>query len=335
MLRIVALDSATAVTSPCSSPDMSVTSAASMATSVPVPIAMPTSACASAGLSLMPSPTIATTLPSSCRARTSAAFWSGRTSARTRVMPTCRATAFAVRGLSPVIITTSSPRSCRARIATAESGRTVSATATSPAGRPSMATYIGVLPSSASRSAWASSSPVAMSASRSSRALPMSSSRASTVARTPLPVTESKVVTAGRSRPLSRAPATMAPASGCSLSTSAAATRRSSSSWSCPPTVTTSVREGLPRVMVPVLSSTMVCSLWAVSSASALLTSTPDCAPFPVATMIDSGVASPSAHGHAMINTLTVATTASGSSGPRTNHRTNVATARNSTAGTK
>ena len=34
-----------------------------MATSVPVPMAMPTSACASAGASLMPSPTIATVLP--------------------------------------------------------------------------------------------------------------------------------------------------------------------------------------------------------------------------------------------------------------------------------
>ena len=42
---------------------MSATSAASTATSVPVPIAMPTSACASAGASLMPSPTIATTRP--------------------------------------------------------------------------------------------------------------------------------------------------------------------------------------------------------------------------------------------------------------------------------
>ena len=35
-------------------------SAESIATSVPLPIAMPTSACISAGASLMPSPTIAT-----------------------------------------------------------------------------------------------------------------------------------------------------------------------------------------------------------------------------------------------------------------------------------
>ena len=42
---------------------MSVTSEASMATSVPVPMATPRSAWASAGASLMPSPTMATTSP--------------------------------------------------------------------------------------------------------------------------------------------------------------------------------------------------------------------------------------------------------------------------------
>ena len=53
-----------AVTTPRKEPPTSVTSAASIATSVPVPMAMPTSACASAGASLMPSPTIATVFPS-------------------------------------------------------------------------------------------------------------------------------------------------------------------------------------------------------------------------------------------------------------------------------
>ncbi len=43
-----------------------------IATSVPVPIAMPTSARASAGASLMPSPAIATTRPSACSFSTSA-----------------------------------------------------------------------------------------------------------------------------------------------------------------------------------------------------------------------------------------------------------------------
>jgi len=50
---------------------MSTTSAASIATSVPVPMAKPTSACASAGASLIPSPTKATCLlPSPCKAIT-------------------------------------------------------------------------------------------------------------------------------------------------------------------------------------------------------------------------------------------------------------------------
>ncbi len=60
MLRIVARDSAIARGTPIRSPDISTTSALSIATSVPVPMAMPTSASASAGASLTPSPTKAT-----------------------------------------------------------------------------------------------------------------------------------------------------------------------------------------------------------------------------------------------------------------------------------
>ena len=121
MLRIVAFDSAMAVTRPASAPEMSVMSAASMATSVPVPMAMPTSAWASAGASLMPSPTMpdraalgleARRLRRPCR--------SGRTSASTRSTPTERAMASAVRRLSPVSMTTSRPR--RRSAATAGGG---------------------------------------------------------------------------------------------------------------------------------------------------------------------------------------------------------------------
>src|SRR6266550_6872814 len=54
------------------SPETNVRSLASIATSVPVPIARPRSACASAGESLTPSPTIATRWPSACSRRTSA-----------------------------------------------------------------------------------------------------------------------------------------------------------------------------------------------------------------------------------------------------------------------
>ena len=48
MLRMVARESRIAVTTPASDPEISVMSAASIATSVPVPMASPTSACASA-----------------------------------------------------------------------------------------------------------------------------------------------------------------------------------------------------------------------------------------------------------------------------------------------
>ena len=50
------------------------TSAASMATSVPVPMARPTSAWARAGASLMPSPTMPTRRPSACSRRISPAY---------------------------------------------------------------------------------------------------------------------------------------------------------------------------------------------------------------------------------------------------------------------
>ena len=54
-----------------------------MATSVPVPIAMPRSAWASAAASLTPSPTIATRRPSPCRSATAATLSAGSTSAIT------------------------------------------------------------------------------------------------------------------------------------------------------------------------------------------------------------------------------------------------------------
>jgi hypothetical protein len=66
---------------PRRSPLTTVTPALSIATSVPVPIAMPTSAAASAGASLIPSPAIATTRPSARRRSTTSCFCAGMTSA--------------------------------------------------------------------------------------------------------------------------------------------------------------------------------------------------------------------------------------------------------------
>ena len=126
---------------------------------------------------------------------------------------------------------------------------------------------------------------------------------------TPLPVGELKPRTSGSSMPRSAAAATMACASGCSLRLLDAggeaqhvllveAVRRRS----------TATTFGLPSVSVPVLSITSVSTFSMRSSASAFLISTPACAPRPTPTMIDIGVASPSAQGQAMISTVTAAT---------------------------
>ena len=62
---------------------------------------------------------------------------------------------------------------------------------------------------------------------------------------------------------------------------------------------------GFPSVRVPVLSTTIVSTFRSVSSALASLKSTPIVAPRPIPTMIDIGVASPSAQGHATMRTAT------------------------------
>src|SRR6202012_668358 len=92
---------------------------------------------------------------------------------------------------------------------------------------------------------------------------------------------------------------------------------------------------GLPSVNVPVLSTTSVSTFSSRSNASAFLISTPSCAPRPTPTMIDIGVASPSAQGQAMISTLTAATRpkASLGSGPNAAQAANAAIAAAITAG--
>jgi hypothetical protein len=122
------------------SPCTSVMPALSMATSVPVPIAMPTVASASAGASLMPSPAIATILPRLCRSRITARFSAGNTSARTSSSPSERPTASAVVRLSPVSITMLMSCDLRERSASAVVALMRSATPSSPAGMPSIAT---------------------------------------------------------------------------------------------------------------------------------------------------------------------------------------------------
>ena len=90
---------------------------------------------------------------------------------------------------------------------------------------------------------------------------------------------------------------------------------RGRSDSSNPAVATIVVTRGLPSVRVPVLSTTRVSTFSNRSSASAFLISTPTLAALPTPTMIDIGVARPSAHGQAMMSTETAATTARPSAG--------------------
>ena len=180
----------------------------SIATSVPVPIAMPTSACASAGASLMPSPTIATTAPSACSFCTSSALPPGSTSASTRSMPSCRPIASPVRRLSPVIITTLLPM----RRSASTASRACSLTRVGDGDEPGDAARRrrrapAVLPVRLERrEPRLGVAEVEAAAPPCSARLPTTTSRPSTIARTPLPVTDLKCAAAGTARPRAAAP---------------------------------------------------------------------------------------------------------------------------------
>ena len=94
----------------------------------------------------------------------------------------------------------------------------------------------------------------------------------------------------------------MASASGWSLRLSSDSASESKSPDSTPKDFT-SVTTGRPSVTVPVLSMMTAFTLCRFSSASADWNSTPFFAPTPVPTMIATGVASPSAHGHEITST--------------------------------
>ena len=97
----------------------------------------------------------------------------------------------------------------------------------------------------------------------------------------------------------------------------------------------TSATTGLPRVRVPVLSRTIVCSLVAFSSASLSLKRIPFSAPLPVPAMIAVGVARPRAQGQAMMRTATNRIMAGTNSPPRLHQRMKVKKAIPITPGTK
>ena len=89
-----------------------------------------------------------------------------------------------------------------------------------------------------------------------------------------------------------------------------------------------------PVVTVPVLSSTIVSTRRVDSRISGPLMRMPSCAPRPVPTSRAVGVASPRAHGQAMINTATAAVNARTGSSPTARVTTSVPSASVSTTGT-
>ena len=168
------------------------------------------------------------------------------------------------------------------------------------------------------------------------RALPTATSSPWTFPVIPLPVMEVKSVAVPILVPRSLAPLTIACASGCSLAFSKAAAGPRRVWMSKPWKGSTVISFGLPSVRVPVLSTTSVSIFSSVSSASALRIKMPAIAPRPVPTMIDIGVARPSAQGHAMMRTATALTSACAilGSGPYTAQIANVAIATPITMGT-
>ena len=189
---------------------------------------------------------------------------------------------------SPVSRTTRSPMRFRDSTTCRELGRMVSATAMTPAGRPSMDTSRGVCP-------WAAKSlrdgRRAPAAGPSHSSVPMRTSWLSTRALTPRPGTVWNCVASATPPP---AALRTASASGCSDVLSAAAAMRSTSVSSKPGCAAIPVTAGRPSVTVPVLSSTTVSIERAFSSASPPRIRMPLRAPRPVATMTAVGTASPS-----------------------------------------
>ena len=288
IVRSVRRASAIASAAARRSPETSVMSEASIATSVPVPIASPRSACASAGASLIPSPTIATTSPCSCRRRISATFSSGIDLGEHALDADLGGDAL---GVLPAVAGEqdgSQAEPLSSATASALVGLTVSRTASVALGRPSHATTIAP-----SRRPTSTACPSTTPGDADAGDVPEVGHRrklADLGAEPPRPRPDRS---GAPTPPPRRRPAT-APPRG---SRRRAAPRRRAPSF--------------PSVTVPVLSRTTVVIRRVCSRTSGPLIRMPSCAPRPVPTMSAVGVARPSAHGHAMISTATAAENAS------------------------
>ena len=126
----------------------------------------------------------------------------------------------------------------------------------------------------------------------------------------PPPVVDWKFSASTGGAPSLRTWSSIARASGCSLGRSSAAAADRISRLTHSGLRSKAVTCGRPAVSVPVLSTTRVSIFSTASSASAFLMRIPSCAARPTPTMIETGVASPSAQGQAMMSTATAFTRA-------------------------
>ncbi len=287
--------------------------ALSMATSVPVPMAMPTWASARAGASLIPSPAMATIRPCAFSRRTTSTLSSGSTSASTWSMPSLARHGL---GRRPVVAgehhdveslrreVARWPRAVRGldRVGHAQQARRLSSTSTK----------ITVWPSRQSRSACSSRS-VGMIVSLAMRAVADRHGAAVDLARHALARDRLELLrtSAEVELPRSARPRPRRAASGCSLARSRlAASRSSSASLSSPVAHHRDQARLALGERAGLVDHQRVDLLQQLRAPRRSSISTPACAPRPMPTMIDIGVARPSAQGQAMISTATALTSA-------------------------
>ena len=251
-------------------------------------------------------------------------------------MPTSAATARAVVSLSPVSRTGRRPSAFSDATASADVSLTVSATTNTAVARPSQPAAMAVCPRASAARRAASSSGGRCIAHSAQQRRPPDDQRVpvddALDARGPRGWRTPRRRPAGRPRPRPwRWPAR----SGARRRSRARRPGAAPRSRSTPSATATSTRLILPVVTVPVLSRTTVSTARVDSRTSGPLMSRPSWAPRPVPTISAVGVASPSAHGQAMMSTATAAVNANVALSPVPSQNASVATDRAMTTGTK
>ncbi len=204
-------------------------------------------------------------------------------------------------------MTTDTPSVCSASTVSRDSGRMSSAKRSAPATCPSVSTCRMIAPSVRHLSAIGSSCAPCLF---SKAGPPTATCTPATSAVTPRAGSEEKPLAATIGSPRLRAASTMARASGCSLSVSAAAASPNTVSASRPSAGSTPVTVGAPLVSVPVLSNSTTSTVRICSRARRSFTNTPPRAARSVAMETTRGMARPNACGQAITSTVMTRTTA-------------------------